>query len=221
MDHFFLVGDKMTDESNEVKEQIRDDDEVLFENYIHRKHFGSKFWLYIIMVIVFILAAILYKNIVIDEIIPPEELIASIEIFDIDSQWVVKEEVNEKDFKGIVLVPQISFRFRNVGKRNLRYIYVLGVFRILNRPKALGEGNKMALRKPLKPGEESDRIVLTSSFGYRATSKKAFVIHQHQWRRASAEIYVKSGSSNLSFLKSFYIIRKIEGFSPDIEVKIA
>lgn len=210
----------MTDELKEVKKQIRDENDVLFETYINRKRFGSRFWLYVVMVLVFVLMAILYKNVVIDKIIPPEELKASIEIFDIDSQWVVKEEVHEKDFQGIVLVPQISFRFRNVGKRNLRYIYVLGVFRILNRSKSLGEGNKMALRKPLKPGEESDRIVLTSSFGYRATSKKAFVINQHQWRRTSAEIYIQSGSSKLSFLKTFYIIRKIEGFSPDIEVKI-
>ncbi len=210
----------MTDELKEVEKQVKDDDEVLFETYLNRKRFGSKFWLYVIMVLFFVLMAILYKNVVIDKIIPSEELKTSIEIFDIDSQWVVKEEVHEKDFQGIILVPQISFRFRNVGKRNMRYIYVLGVFRILNRSRALGEGNKMVLREPLKPGEESDRIVLTSSFGYRATSKKAFVIHQHQWRRALAEIYVKSGSSQLSFLKSFYIIRKIEGFSPDIEVRI-
>jgi hypothetical protein len=211
----------MTEELKEVEKQVKDDDEVLFEKYINRKRFGSKFWLFVIMAFVFVLMVILYKNMVIDKIVPPDELKASLEIFDIESQWVVKEEVHEKDFHGIILVPQISFRFRNVGKRNLRYIYVLGVFRIINQPKALGEGNNMALRKPLKPGEESDRIVLTSSFGYRATSKKAFVIHQHQWKRASAEIYVKSGSSQLSFLKSFYIIRKIEGFSPDIEVKIA
>ena len=210
----------MTDELKEVEKQVKDDDEVLFETYLNRKRFGSKFWLYVIMVLFFVLMAILYKNVVIDKIIPSEELKTSIEIFDIDSQWVVKEEVHEKDFQGIILVPQISFRFRNVGKRNMRYIYVLGVFRILNRSRALGEGNKMVLREPLKPGEESDRIVLTSSFGYRATSKNAFVIHQHQWRRALAEIYVKSGSSQLSFLKSFYIIRKIEGFSPDIEVRI-
>jgi hypothetical protein len=211
----------MTDELKKVEKQVNNGGEILFENYLKRKPFGSKFWLYIVMVFLFVLTVILYKNMVLDKIVPPDELKASLEIFDINSQWVVKEEVHEKDFHGIILVPQISFRFRNVGKRDLRYIYVLGVFRILNRPKALGEGNKMALRKPLKPGEESDRIVLTSRFGYRATSKKAFVIHQHQWKRASAEIYVKCGSSQLSFLESFYIIRKIEGFTPDIEVKIA
>ena len=118
----------MTDELKEKEKQVRDENEVLFETYISRKRFGSRFWLYVIMVSVFVLMAILYKNVVLDKIIPPEELKASIEIFDIDSQWVVKEEVHEKDFQGIVLVPQISFRFRNVGKRNIIYHCIDPIF---------------------------------------------------------------------------------------------
>ena len=212
----------MTDElKNDAPQPVNDDEDVLFETYIKRSRFGSKFWLHLIMGVFIILMIFLYKSTVLDKLIPPEELKKSIEVFDIDSQWVVKEEIHEKDFNGILLVPQISFRFRNVGERDLKYVYVLSVFRLEHRAKSLGEGNKMALRTPLQPGGESDRIVLTCIFGYRATSKEAFVKNSKDWQNASADIFVKSGSSNMIFLKKFYIIRKIEGLDKDIEVKFA
>jgi hypothetical protein len=216
----------MTDElKDELKKEtghtVNDEEDVLFETYIKPKRFGSKFWLHVTMGAFLILMVFIYKNVVLDKIIPPEELKQSIEIFDIDSQWVQKGEIHEKDFHGILLVPQISFRFRNVGKDDLKYVYVLSVFRLRNRVKSLGEGHKMTLRKALKPGAESDRIVLTCSFGYRATSKEAFVKNITEWQSASADIYIKSGTSKMVFLKKFYIIRRIEGLDKDIEIKFA
>ncbi|MCU0287068.1 MAG: hypothetical protein MUF15_11810, partial [Acidobacteria bacterium] len=140
--------------------------------------------------------------------------------FDIDSQWVVQKEVHEKDFDGIILVPQISFRFRNTGQKDLGNVYVLGVFRLINQPKSLGEDNKYIFRKSLEPGSESDPIVLTSTFGYRATSKEAFARNVKQWDNATVEIYVKSGSSTFIFLNNFYIIRRIEGVKMGVDINI-
>lgn len=211
----------MADKVKEKEKLVRGDDEILFDDYINRKRFGSKFWLLATLTFFFILAVVIYKVCVLDKIIPPEEIKASIEIFDIDSQWLVKEEVHEKDYNGVVIVPQISFRFRNMGKNNLKYVYVLSVFRILNRARALGEGYEMSLMKPLEPGKESERIVLTSSTGYRTTSKETFARNPHEWKSAAAEIYVRSSSSQFVFLKSFYIMRKIKGLDSDIEIKIS
>jgi hypothetical protein len=133
---------------------------------------------------------------------------------------VVKEEVHEKDFDGIILVPQISFRFRNVGETDLKFVNVLGVFRLLNRARALGEGNSLVLKEPLKPGSESERIVLTCNFGYRATSREAFARNPQQWKSASAEIYIQSGGSKPIFMNTYYIIRKIQGLDREIEIKM-
>ncbi|MCP5108968.1 MAG: hypothetical protein GY950_36635 [bacterium] len=210
----------MNDELKNVRKLIEGDDDVLFDEYINQNRFGPKFWLSVTTVVLLVLSVLVYKWVVLDKIIPPEVLKSSLEIFDIDSQWVVKEEVHEKDFHGIILVPQISFRFRNIGGQKLKYVYVLSVFRLLNRPKSLGEANKMALREVLEPGGESERIVLTCSFGYRATSKEAFARNSKEWKSATSEIYVKSGGQELLFLKTFYIIRKIEGLEMDVEVKI-
>ena len=210
----------MSDELKEIKKFIEGDDDILFDEYINRSRFGPKFWVGVTMAIVFIVSVVVYKTAVLDKIIDPEVLKSSIEIFDIDSQWVVREEIHEKDFHGIVLAPEISFRLRNVGKEKLSYIYVLAVFRLMNRPKSLGEDNKMTLRDGLEPGGESERIVLTCGFGYRATSKEAFSRNKEGWENASVEIFARGGSSNMVLLNTYYVIRKIEGMKKEVRFKV-
>ncbi|NIM12059.1 MAG: hypothetical protein GTO45_08065 [Candidatus Aminicenantes bacterium] len=213
----------MNDEKNEKKDIIKDqrreqEQEDILEEYLKPKRLQIKFWRWVILAIVFVILVIVYKTWVIDPTLPPEELVASMEIFNIESQWIKSEELDTPDFKGIVLVPQISFQVRNIGKAELYYVYFLGVFRLLDRPKALGEGTFVAFKKPLKPGEESERITLNSKFGYRGSSKQAFKKYYKEWRSAMVQIYVSSGTSRLSFLKSFYISRRIEGLDVDITV---
>lgn len=210
----------MNDEIKKIDKTDNRSEDVLFDEYINRSRFGSRFWLSITLITLTILSVAVYKVFVLDKIIPPEVLKSNLQIFDIDSQWVVQQEVHEKDFDGIILVPQISFRFRNTGKKDLGNIYVLSVFRLLNQAKSLGEDNKFLFRESLKPGAESERIVLTSTFGYRATSKEAFARNIKQWDNATAEIYVKSGSSVFVYLNNFYIIRRIEGLKMGIDIRI-
>ncbi|MCP4152638.1 MAG: hypothetical protein GY757_33185 [bacterium] len=222
------MSDEMSDEQKnteqddlkKIEQLIRGEDDVLFDNFINKKRFDSKFWLYVTLVICFIFFVGLYKFTVLDKIIPPEELKASMELFNIDSKWVETEKIKEKDFEGIIMAPQISFQIRNIGKTKLSYVYILSVFKVMNRAKALGDDSIMSLREELAPGEESERIVLTSAFGYRTTSKRAFDKNATEWKNAQAEIYVKSGSSVFTFLKKFYIIRRIDGYESEREVTL-
>jgi hypothetical protein len=213
----------MNDEKNEKKDTIKDqpreqEQENILEEYLVPKRFQLKFWRWVILGIIFVILVIVYKSCVLDPTLPPEELVASIEIFNIESRWIVSEKLDTPDFKGIVLVPQISFQVRNIGKADLYYVYFLGVFRLLDRPKALGEGTFVAFKNKLEPGEESGQITLNSKFGYRGSSKQAFKKYYKEWRSAMVQIYVSSGTSKLSFLKSFYISRRVEGLDVDITV---
>jgi hypothetical protein len=213
----------MSDETNEkndiTKTQPREQEqEDILEEYLKPRRFQIKFWRWVILSIAFVILVFVYKTCVLDPTLSPEELVSSMEIFNIDSQWILSEELDTPEFKGIVLVPQISFQVRNIGKAELYYVFFLGVFRLLDRPKALGEGTFVAFKKPLKPGEESERITLNSKFGYRGSSKQAFKKYYKEWRSAMVQIYVRSGTSNLSFLKSFYISRRIEGLDVDVTV---
>lgn len=206
-------------EENEKKEVLTREDGVEFlEEYLKPKRYKPRFWVWVTVVISAIILVIIYKSTVIDTEVNPEALKPSIEMFNLDSQWVVSEEIDTKEFKGIVLVPQISFQVRNIGNVVLRDVYFLGEFRLMDRAGTLGEGFLMAFKKPVNPGQESERIVLTCMAGYRASSKMAFKNNIKEWKRAMVEIYVKTGSSKLIFLKTFYITRKIEGLDVDIQL---
>ena len=206
-------------EENEKKEVLTREDGVEFlEEYLKPKRYKPRFWVWVTVAISAIILVIIYKSTVIDTAVNPEALKPSIEMFNLDSQWVVSEEIDTKEFKGIVLVPQISFQVRNIGNEVLRNVYFLGEFRLMDRAGTLGEGFLMAFKKPVNPGQESERIVLTCMAGYRASSKMAFKNNIKEWKRAMVEIYVKTGSSKLIFLKTFYITRKIEGLDVDIQL---
>jgi len=192
--------------------------EVILESFIKSKRFGSKFWMYLIVLSLFVLIILLFKIKVVDKSMTADELKSSVEIFNISSQWIVKEEINDDDFKGIILVPEITFRVRNIGKVDLRYVFFLGVFRFLDTGKNMGEGYKMGIKKSIKPGEESKPIKLAAGFGYRASSKEAFEQNQKNWGNAFVEIFIKSRNSKLAFFKSYYISRKIEGMNIDVRI---
>jgi hypothetical protein len=189
------------------------------EDYISPKRFGSKFWMKLIMFLFIVLFAYIFKTSVLDDRVEAGDLQSSIKIFDISSHWIVKEKVDEPDFKGIVLVPEISFRIKNIGPKELQYVLMVGVFRFLYAAKPIGEGYRMLFNKPFAPGNESERIVVTSPFGYRATSAQAVDKNSRNWRSSQVEIFVKSRSSGLLPIETYYINRKIEGLD-DLEVKV-
>jgi hypothetical protein len=132
---------------------------------------------------------------------------------------VVNEQVNDEDFKGVILVPEVSFRIRNIGKKELSYVFLLGVFRFMDNGKFIGEGYQMAFRRPLPAGEESAKIILKAGFGYRASSAEAFEKNTENWRNSLCELFVKSHNSGLTTVKTFYISRKISGQGIEIKIK--
>ena len=218
-----FTQDGVTMTENNEKQTISteydmENDDLGIERYIKPKRYQTKFWMWIILIVVLVLMGYIYKANIIDKTIPVEDLKAAMKIFNINSQWVENEKVDTPDFKGVIMVPEITFRVRNMGKVDLHYVYIMGIFRLLNRAKALGDDYFMAFKDPLKPGAESEVIELRCGFGYRVTSKQALAKQSKDWRSSMVELFVKSGTSGLSFLKSFYISRKIQGV--DIEIKM-
>ncbi len=192
---------------------------MMLDEYARPKRFGSKFWLSVGLVVILIGMVVLYKFYVVDRSTTEAELKSSIELFDISSQWVVKNRVDTEEFKGVIVVPQVSFRVRNIGGADLKNVFLLGVFAFLDTGKVIGEGYRMTLNQGLPPKKESQRITLTSALGYRASSEQAFAKNPRDWRSTYVEIFVRSRNSKLFFLKSFYISRKIEGQTIDVRIK--
>lgn len=188
------------------------------DEYIQPQRNRTKIWIYIAVLLSIVVFAVIIKTSILDKSMTPEELKSSIKLFDISSHWVEKEKIDEEDFKGIVLVPEISFRLQNIGQGELQYVFLLGVFRLLNATRAMGEGYTMLFNEPLPPGAASERVVLRSGFGYRATSKKAFEKNSRNWRSAEVEVFARSRSSGWVFIKRFYISRTIEGLDTEINI---
>jgi hypothetical protein len=195
-----------------------EEDQLGLAKYIKPVWQRTKFWMWVVLFIILAFMVYFFKVTYIDSTIPPEELIASMKVFNINSQWVEGEKVETADFKGVIIVPEFTFQVRNVGKKELSYVYILGVFRLLNRPKPLGEGFLTAFKDGLKPGEESQPITLRCKFGYRVTSKAELSQRSKDWRSAKVQIFIKSGTSGLNYFKDYFISRKIQGM--DIEIKV-
>ena len=92
-------------------------DEEILQEYTQSFWHNSKFWLWIALAVIFLLFAFVYKKTVVDTTLKPQELKSSLEFFDISSQWVVRDKIIEEDFSGVILVPEVSFRIRNIGKK--------------------------------------------------------------------------------------------------------
>ena len=178
----------------------------------------TRFWITSIFIVLLVSYLIYFKFILIDRGLTIEELKKSVEFFNISSQWIEKEKVDDKDFKGLVMAPQISFQIRNNSEKVMENIYILGVFRKLYVGKSMGEGFKITMKKSVKPGESSKLIVIDSTFGYRATSKKNFKKGSSEWGKTLVEVYIKSTRSKLFFIKSFYIRQVIEGMSKEVRI---
>jgi hypothetical protein len=211
-------GSEMTQKDKNITPVDRGAETIL-EEYQKKLWQNSKFWLGVATLLILVVFAVVYKKTIMDTAISQQELKASMELFDISSQWMVNEKVNEEDFHGVILVPEVSFRIRNVSKKKLSYVFLLGVFRFMDSGKVIGEGYRMALRQALPPGGESEMITLNAGFGYRASSAAAFERYKQDWRNSSCEIFVKSHNSGFTPLKTFYISRRISGQSIEVEIR--
>jgi len=179
----------------------------------------ARFWITTVFFVLLFSYLIYFKFVLVEQGLTAEELKQSAEFFNISSQWIEKGKIDDEDFKGIVMVPQISFQIRNKGKKVMKNIYILGVFRKLYIGKAMGEGFKITMKKSVKPGEMSKLIIIDSSFGYRVTSKENFKKSRNEWGKSLVEIYIKSSRSKLFFIKSFYIRQVIEGMSKEVRMQ--
>lgn len=191
----------------------------ILEEYVRPFWQNSKFWLGAVSLLLLAVFVLVYKRAVMDKAMSPADLRAAVELFDISSQWTVTEQVNDEDFQGIVLAPEVSFRIRNASGRNLSHVFLLGVFRFMDTGKVIGEGYRMALRRPLPPGQASERLTLNAGFGYRATSAAAFERNRGNWHNSFCEVFAKSHNSGFVPLKTFYVSRRIAGLDVEVEIK--
>ncbi len=189
------------------------DSDAIFEKYLDDKTFSQrlkepKTWIFLFIAAVGIAILIwAYKAIFLDKM-SPEELKNSIQVLDIDTQWVEKGRGPE----GVKIVPSITFKVKNIGKRPLSYVTFEGIFTFDETGQTHSDGLNQVFYEPLPPGETSDTIFVKSSFGYSASTKEAFLENKENWKVMDVNVFAKTkGSGPVMIIEKHPIKQVIEG----------
>jgi archaellum component FlaG (FlaF/FlaG flagellin family) len=186
---------------SETKELFKDiDDKTPFFR-------RAKFWASALLVALGIALVLLFYKTVIEDTMSEKEVAASIQVVWHDSIWVDKKVRPDE----ATIVPSFTFKIKNTGERPLQYIGFNCIFIFAESGENLTDGYVEAVKKPLPPGQVSDEIFVKGFYGYRATSKPAFIKNMASWKPVKVKIYAKTKNSGQVLIGVFPIEKKIEG----------
>jgi hypothetical protein len=137
-----------------------------------------------------------------------DDLKASIEVMDYASVWVAK--YYQPWPERLILVPQISFRIKNIGAKPLSYVNFNAVYRFKDDPENLGDAFMAAIRgKAVRPGETSDLITLKSNLGVDGKNL-AGIRDNPGWKPVEARLFAISKGSTPVLLGVYDVSRDID-----------
>lgn len=148
----------------------------------------------------------------------PEELKSSIELQDIETKWVSK--YYQPWPPRLILVPQISFRVKNVGAEPLNYVNFNAVFKFKGERENLGDAFLAAIRgQAIEPGEASPVIVLKSNLGVDGKDLEN-IRENPEWKPTEVRLFAISRGSQPVLLGVFDVSREIDFQEPEpVEIK--
>ena len=142
-----------------------------------------------------------------------EELRSSIEVLDYTSAWVSK--YYQPWPARLILVPQISFRIKNVGPKPLNYVNFNAVYNFKGDPENFGDAFLAAIRgQAVPPGETSLVITLKSNLGVDGKNL-AGIRDNPAWKQAEVRLFASSKGSMPVLLGIFDVSRDIDFKEPE------
>ncbi len=160
-----------------------------------------------------VLAALVLAGLPACQTMSSEELKSSIEILDYSSVWVSRLYTPWP--QRLILVPQISFRIKNIGQKPLTYVNFNAVFQFKGDPENFGDAFLAAIRgKAIPPGGTSDLIVLKSNFGVEGKNL-AGIRDNPQWKSAFVRLFGISKGSHPVPLGVYDVSRDIDFKEPE------
>jgi len=162
---------------------------------------------------VLILAALALAALPACKTMSSEDLKASIEILDYSSTWVSK--YYQPWPPRLILVPQISFRVKNIGAKPLTYVNFNAVYQFKGDPENFGDAFRASIRsKAVKPGGTSDLIVLKSNLGVEGKNLENIKTNP-EWKQAFVRLFAISKGSQPVLLGVYDVSRDIEFKEPE------
>jgi len=162
---------------------------------------------------VLVLAALALAVLPACKTVSSEELKSSIEVLDYTSSWVSK--YYQPWPPRLVLVPQISFRIKNISTKPLTYINFNAVYQFKGDPENFGDTFLAAIRgKAIPPGGTSDLIVLKSNLGVDGKNL-AGIRDNPQWKQAFVRLFAISKGSHPVLIGVYDVSRDIDFKEPE------
>jgi len=162
---------------------------------------------------VLVLAALALAGLPACKTMTSEELKSSIEVLDYSSSWVSK--YYQPWPPRLILVPQISFRIKNIGAKPLTYVNFNAVFQFKGEAENFGDAFMAAIRgKAVPPGETSDVIVLKSNLGVDGKNL-AGIRDNPSWKPAFIRLFASSKGSQPVLLGVYDVSRQIDFKEPE------
>jgi hypothetical protein len=142
-----------------------------------------------------------------------DELKGTIEVMDYTSTWVSK--YYQPWPPRLILVPQISFRIKNIGTKPLNYVNFNAVYQFKGDPENFGDAFRASIRgKAIPPGGTSDLIVLKSNLGVEGKNL-ARIRDNPEWKPAFVRLFAISKGSTPVLLGVYDVSRDIDFKEPE------
>ena len=142
-----------------------------------------------------------------------DELKGTIEVTDYTSTWVSK--YYQPWPPRLILVPQISFRVKNIGTKPLNYVNFNAVYQFKGDPENFGDAFRASIRgKAIPPGGTSDLIVLKSNLGVEGKNL-AGIRDNPEWKPAFVRLFAISKGSTPVLLGVYDVSRDIDFKEPE------
>ena len=142
-----------------------------------------------------------------------DELKGTIEVLDYTSTWVSK--YYQPWPPRLILVPQISFRIKNIGTKPLNYVNFNAVYQFKGDPENFGDAFRASIRgKAIPPGGTSDLIVLKSNLGVEGKNL-AGIRDNPEWKHAFVRLFAISKGSTPVLLGVYDVSRDIDFKEPE------
>ncbi len=142
-----------------------------------------------------------------------DELKGTIEVMDYTSTWVSK--YYQPWPPRLILVPQISFRIKNIGMKPLNYVNFNAVYQFKGDPENFGDAFRASIRgKAIPPGGTSDLIVLKSNLGVEGKNL-AGIRDNPEWKPAFVRLFAISKGSTPVLLGVYDVSRDIDFKEPE------
>jgi hypothetical protein len=142
-----------------------------------------------------------------------DELKGTIEVLDYTSTWVSK--YYQPWPPRLILVPQISFRIKNIGTKPLNYVNFNAVYQFKGDPENFGDAFRASIRgKAIPPGGTSDLIILKSNLGVEGKNL-AGIRDNPEWKPAFVRLFAISKGSTPVLLGVYDVSRDIDFKEPE------